>query len=80
MSFEFTIPISPRMKGILTRAQALAYRGNEFENEFVSSEHLLIALLDERESIASIILREHGFTQETIRAEVKKVCENYRKK
>ncbi len=48
---------SPRLSQIFSTAQKAA---DDAKDEFISTEHLLVALADEKEGAAGTILRQHG--------------------
>src|SRR6184192_2304843 len=48
---------SPRLSQIFTAAQK---RAEKMKDEFISTEHLLLALVDEKDGQAGKILRQHG--------------------
>lgn len=62
---------SPRQSQLFTAAQKLA---EEMKDEFISTEHLLLALVDEKDGEAGKILRQHGVK----RADLAKVIEQMR--
>lgn len=55
--------ISPRLNGIFTRAQKEA---DGFQDEYLSTEHLLLAMAEEKDGAAGKILRQHGVDKETL--------------
>jgi len=57
------IYITPRMKKLLALARSEAQR---MKDEYVGSEHILLAISEEREGETSNILREFGLTKERI--------------
>src|SRR5918992_1359452 len=62
---------SPRLSQIFTAAQKQAER---MQDEYISTEHLLLAVADERDGAAGRILRQHGVTA----ADLSKVIEQMR--
>lgn len=58
------IDLSPRMKHVLESAYTNA---RSLQHNYVGPEHMLLALLEEQESIAHMILSKHGFTAEKLR-------------
>jgi ATP-dependent Clp protease ATP-binding subunit ClpB len=54
---------SPRLTQIFTAAQQQA---EGMKDEFISTEHLLIALLDEKDGEAGKILRQHGVQRDDL--------------
>ncbi len=55
--------ISPRLNQIFTQAQKEA---DEFKDEYISTEHLLLAIAEEKEGEAGRILRSHGVAREQL--------------
>jgi ATP-dependent Clp protease ATP-binding subunit ClpB len=55
--------ISPRSKGVLDRSLKEAA---QMRDEYVSVEHILLAILEDKEGKAAIILASHGLTRDTI--------------
>jgi ATP-dependent Clp protease ATP-binding subunit ClpB len=53
--------LSPRLTAVLARAQKEADR---LKDEFVSTEHLLVAIANESDSVAARILTSHGLTSD----------------
>ncbi|HYG11714.1 MAG TPA: ATP-dependent chaperone ClpB [Pyrinomonadaceae bacterium] len=54
---------SPRLTQIFTAAEKQAER---MQDEYISTEHLLLAIVDEREGAAGRILRQHGVSREDL--------------
>ncbi|MBA3320001.1 MAG: ATP-dependent chaperone ClpB, partial [Pyrinomonadaceae bacterium] len=54
---------SPRLSQIFTAAQKQA---EEMRDEYVSTEHLLLAIADEKDGTAGRILRQHGVTRDDL--------------
>src|SRR5499433_2432088 len=54
---------SPRLSQIFTASQKLA---DSMQDEFISTEHLLIALADEKDGEAGKLLRQHGIKREDL--------------
>ena len=57
------IPLSPQLAKILQAAEAEAA---QFKDEYVSTEHLLIALTGAKDGAVSRLLQEHGVTKDAI--------------
>ena len=55
--------ITPRVKGVIDRAQTEA---NALNDEYISTEHLFLAILGGRDTAAARILREAGVTKERV--------------
>jgi ATP-dependent Clp protease ATP-binding subunit ClpB len=55
--------ISPRSKGVLDRSLKEAA---QMRDEYVSVEHILLAILEDKEGKAATILASHGLTRDTI--------------
>ena len=62
---------SPRITNVFTAAQQKA---DKMQDEFISTEHLLLAIVDEKEGDAGKILRQHG----VVRDDLFKVIEQMR--
>jgi ATP-dependent Clp protease ATP-binding subunit ClpB len=62
---------SPRITNVFTAAQQQA---DKMQDEFISTEHLLLAIVDEKEGDAGKILRQHG----VVRDDLFKVIEQMR--
>src|SRR5438128_970504 len=62
---------SPRLSQIFTAAQKQA---ESMQDEFISTEHLLMAIADEKDGAAGKILRQHGLQRE----DLQKVIEQMR--
>src|SRR5689334_2159785 len=62
---------SPRITNVFTAAQKQA---DQMQDEFISTEHLLLAIVDEKEGDAGKILRQHG----VVRDDLFKVIEQMR--
>ncbi len=54
---------TPRIRTILELAQSEA---NQLKDEFISTEHIFLALLSERNTATSRILQEYGITRERV--------------
>src|ERR1043166_6999765 len=54
---------SPRITNVFTAAQQQA---DKMQDEFISTEHLLLAIVDEKEGDAGKILRQHGVVREDL--------------
>jgi len=54
---------SPRLSQIFTASQKQAER---MQDEYISTEHLLLALVDEKDGAAGRILRQHGVNREDL--------------
>ncbi len=63
------VSLSPKLKRVLELAQKEA---NGLNSEYIGSEHLLLGLIDEKESIAGKILKNKGLTREKILSFLKK--------
>jgi ATP-dependent Clp protease ATP-binding subunit ClpB len=55
--------ISPRLNGVFTAAQKQA---DKMQDEYISTEHLLLAIADEKDGGAGKILRQHGLNHEDL--------------
>src|ERR1051325_3478948 len=55
--------LSPRLTQIFTAAQKQA---DSMKDEYVSTEHLLVAIADEKQGDAGKILRQHGVTRDDL--------------
>jgi ATP-dependent Clp protease ATP-binding subunit ClpB len=55
--------ISPRLKGVLEQSSKEA---TQMKDEYVSVEHLLLAILEDREGKAAKILTSHGLGRDTV--------------
>ena len=55
--------LSPRINQIFTAAQKLA---DKMQDEFNSTEHLLLAIVDEKDGESGKILRQHGIKREDL--------------
>jgi len=62
--------ISPRLNHIFTKAQKEA---EGFKDEYISTEHLLLAIAEERDGAAGRILRSHGVNREELLKVVKQM-------
>ena len=62
---------SPRLTQIFTSAQKLA---EDMQDEFISTEHLLLAIVEEKDGEAGKLLRQHGIKH----ADLSKVVEQMR--
>lgn len=62
--------ISPRLNGIFAQARKEA---KNLSDEYVSSEHLLIAITEEKTGDAGKILRTHGINRETLEKVIKEM-------
>src|ERR1043166_6778350 len=54
---------SPRLSQIFTAAQK---RAEKMKDEFISTEHLLLAIVDEKDGQAGKILRQHGINDDDL--------------
>ena len=54
---------SPRLTQLFTASQKLA---EQMKDEFISSEHLLLALVDEKDGDSGKILRQHGMNRDDL--------------
>src|ERR1043166_3529569 len=54
---------SPRLSQVFTAAQQQA---DKMQDEFISTEHLLLAIADEKDGDAGKILRQHGVTRDDL--------------
>src|ERR1041384_5873746 len=54
---------SPRLSQVFTAAQQQA---DKMQDEFISTEHLLLAIVDEKDGEAGKILRQHGVKKEDL--------------
>jgi ATP-dependent Clp protease ATP-binding subunit ClpB len=54
---------SPRLSQIFTAAQK---RAEKMQDEFISTEHLLLALAEEKDGAAGKLLRQHGISPEDL--------------
>jgi ATP-dependent Clp protease ATP-binding subunit ClpB len=54
---------SPRLSQVFTAAQQQA---DKMQDEFISTEHLLLAIMDEKDGEAGKILRQHGVKKEDL--------------
>src|SRR5713101_4113056 len=57
------LDISPQLNQIFTAAQKQA---EEMKDEYISTEHLLLAITDEKDSDAGKILRQHGVSRDDL--------------
>jgi ATP-dependent Clp protease ATP-binding subunit ClpB len=55
--------LSPRLNQIFTVAQQQA---DKMQDEFISTEHLLLAIVDEKDGEAGKVLRQHGITRDDL--------------
>ncbi|HEV7857341.1 MAG TPA: AAA family ATPase, partial [Pyrinomonadaceae bacterium] len=55
--------ISPRLNGVFTAAEKQA---GKMQDEYISTEHLLLALADEKDGGAGKILRQHGVNHDDL--------------
>ena len=62
--------ISPRLNGIFAQARKEA---KNLDDEYVSSEHLLISIAEEKSGDAGKILRSHGVNRETLEKVIKEM-------
>ncbi len=62
--------LSPRLDKLMRTAEE---EMRKFRDEFVSVEHLFLAIADEKESKAGTLLREHGVTRKDILAALKEI-------
>jgi len=54
---------SPRLSQVFTAAQQ---RADKMQDEFISTEHLLLAIVDEKDGEAGKILRQHGVKKDDL--------------
>jgi ATP-dependent Clp protease ATP-binding subunit ClpB len=54
---------SPRISQLFTAAQKLA---EKMQDEYVSTEHLLLAIVDEKDGAAGRVLRQHGVNRDDL--------------
>jgi ATP-dependent Clp protease ATP-binding subunit ClpC len=66
---------TPRIAGLMSRAEAEA---NRLKDEFISTEHLLIAMVSDDKGDAAKILHGAGITQEKLYAALKKLRGGHR--
>ncbi len=62
--------ITPRVKRILELAQEEA---NRFKDEYISTEHIFLAILNERNTATARILAENGITKDRVNDSVKEI-------
>jgi len=62
--------LSPRVDHVMKLANQIA---REYDQEYVGTEHVLLAIAREGAGLGAQILADHGATEETIRAEVDKL-------
>jgi ATP-dependent Clp protease ATP-binding subunit ClpC len=62
------IPLSPMSKCVLKYAQE---ESENLKHRHVGTEHLLLGLLRQKQSVAERILRENGFELATVRQKIK---------
>src|SRR5205809_144707 len=55
--------LSPRLNNIFTKAQKEA---DGFKDEYISTEHLLLAMADEKDGQSGRILRSHGVNRDVL--------------
>ncbi|MBR7159799.1 MAG: ATP-dependent Clp protease ATP-binding subunit, partial [Clostridia bacterium] len=60
--FSTTVSMSPRMKRVFNNAMQLA---QETSNGYIDSEHIFVALLNERDSLAVRFMRSEGIDPES---------------
>lgn len=58
------MPFTPRAKKVLELSLRTA---RKMKDDFIGSEHVLLALFDEEEGVAAVILRERGVEKEEVR-------------
>jgi Clp amino terminal domain, pathogenicity island component len=58
------IPFTPRAKKVLELSLRTA---RKMKDDFIGTEHVLLALFDEKEGIAAVILRERGVEKDEVR-------------
>jgi ATP-dependent Clp protease ATP-binding subunit ClpC len=61
------VPFTPRAKQSL---EAAAYEARAYKSKYVGTEHLLLALVKDREGVASQILSAYNVDYETVKAEI----------
>lgn len=62
--------LSPRVDQVIKLANAIA---REYEQEYVGTEHVLLAIARENTGLGAKILRDQGANEDRVRAEVDKV-------
>jgi ATP-dependent Clp protease ATP-binding subunit ClpC len=62
--------ITPRVKGIIDRAQEEA---NELNDEYISTEHLFLAILSDRNTPSARVLREIGVTKDRVMETIQEI-------
>jgi len=65
------LPGSPHLKSVISHAIEIA---RQLESKQICTEHLLLAMLNEKGSIAEQVLREFGLTYDTTRDQVSTRC------
>ena len=55
--------------------QLASHDAQRFHHEFIDTEHILVGLLSEGESVAGIVLKNLGINLEDIRREVRNLFE-----
>ena len=71
------IPFTPPAKQVLRLSLGEAAR---FGHNYIGTEHLLLALIQEREEVAGRVLAAAGADLETARAEVERLLAEYRQR
>ena len=62
---------SPRLSQIFTATQKLA---DKMQDEFNSTEHLLLAIVDEKDGEAGKLLRQHGVKRDDLLKVIEQMC------
>ncbi len=65
--------LSRRVDNVIKLANQIA---REYEQEYVGTEHILLAIAREGTGMGARILRDHGLTEEKIEAEVRKLIKD----
>ncbi len=71
------IPFTPRAKQVLRLSLAEAQR---FGHNYIGTEHLLLALIQERDGVAGQVLAAAGADLQRVRAEVARLLAEYRRR
>jgi len=62
--------ITPRFKRV---SDVASQEANKLEDEYISTEHLLLAIASERNTPSAKLLREHGLTRDSILSSIQKI-------
>ena len=62
---------SPRLKSVIAVAESDASRAKA---DFVGTEHMLLALYDDRDSVAYDVLEKLGVTRSVLKEMIDRVC------